>query len=220
MPEFNLQDLRLKEHLSLQDISIITGESKSSLSPKIAKIEESLSVEERVSLHKNILSKKKQFQGKEITDLKNENRRLLIEIDSLRDSKLIPLAEMESFEKGLLAEQLALYRLRRSGLIVFRPESLSKALDLLVQGKSGKYYRCEIKASTVGQCSLSRTKFKLDGGYTTEFYNPSDKIDFFLLVDLIKEFVFVVPFGVFKQTVSITPNGSAYLYRDKFELFE
>lgn len=136
------------------------------------------------------------------------------------------LANLKPWEAGQLCELYALYRLRRFGLEAFRPDSISKALDILVQSPSSdSFYRCEVKGASKGtNVKLARTNYNSKTKeVVSSRYSKDDKIDFFICVLLEYEQVFIVPYEDtldFGKKIHFTPISKFFKYLDRFDLFK
>ena len=136
------------------------------------------------------------------------------------------LADLKPWEAGQLCELFALYKLRRHGLEAFRPDTISKALDILVQSPSGdSFYRCEVKGASKGTTvKLARTNYNSKiKDIVSSKYTQDDKIDFFICVLLEYEQVFIVPFEDtvdFGKTFCFTPISKFFKYLNRFDLFK
>lgn len=155
-------------------------------------------------------------------ELNEENRKYR---ELLQTSLDTPLAEMMPWEYGQLCEIYALYRLRRAGIRAFRPDSTSKALDIIVENTLGEFIRCEVKGCSKGSLvSISRTGYDCESkSFKTSKYPLDDKIDFFICVLLESEQIFIIPYsdtlGVGKS-LTLTPQGHFFKYKDAFHLFD
>lgn len=141
----------------------------------------------------------------------------------LNREAVAPLDVSNTTRIGYLAEQYVRYRVARVGLQFFVPETQSAACDLLIQGPSGKFYRCEVKATGRGSLvKLYTTRYDKSTGKNVRYlYEDRDGIDFFVLVDLTSEAVFVVPFAEYKgrAEVSLEPGCATWAYKDRFDYF-
>lgn len=124
---------------------------------------------------------------------------------------------------GYLAEQYVRYRVARAGLSFFIPEAQAAACDLLVQGPSGAFHRCEIKATARDNSLVNIYTTRYDQATRTNVpykYGEGDRIDFFILVDLKSEVVCVLPFAeaLGRTQVSVAPHCETWQYKDRFDL--
>lgn len=126
-----------------------------------------------------------------------------------------------SNDKGYAAEFLVKYLLIRHGLRFLEPRAQTSALDIVVEGPSGTFYRCEIKATTRGIIGLTRIKNPRGQRPISQRYTAEDGIDFFICVDLVTEHVAVLPWSFAKNyaSVCLNPSSDAWPFLSKFEQF-
>lgn len=143
----------------------------------------------------------------------------------LREStKVTPFPpHVKSLQRGIAAEFFVKYQLTRHGYSFADPTSYSEALDLLVLGPSGSYYRCEIKSCSTGErLHPQRTKYCTKAGKSISTpYSSLDKIDFFIFVTLEYENIFIVPFEEVKGiNLTCSPNGFGWQFKDNYSVFK
>lgn len=121
--------------------------------------------------------------------------------------------------KGYAAEYLVKYQLLRRGLGFLEPRAQSEALDLVVIGPSGKYHRCEIKA--YDQSKKGANLYSTGSQRQAVLYSDSDRIDFFIVVNLAEELIAVLPYPEFRGVYQaiLTPRSIAWPYVGRFDLF-
>lgn len=122
--------------------------------------------------------------------------------------------------KGYAAEAFIKYQLLRRGLGFLEPRAQSEALDLVVIGSSGRYYRCEVKAYMDGR---GANFYSTGSDRVAKPYTKDRLIDFFFVVDLAQELVAVVPLHVVEGRVAkaaISPNSFLYPFINGYQQFE
>jgi hypothetical protein len=160
--------------------------------------------------------------------LVGKHRELLDEVEQLRikcmgEPKTDSL-DMPPHARGVVAEYYVKYMLSRKGIQWCEPKQQSEAFDIGVIGPSGKFYCCEVKGCTKGwSVAIAKTRYvSAERGVVKSRYEPSHNIDFFILVLLEYENIYLVPF---KDTIPIgdsiccSPQGWAWRYKDRFDLF-
>lgn len=147
--------------------------------------------------------------------LRVNNEELLRQIEDFRRPPVLISEGIGPTKIGHIAEYYFRYQLSRRGISFHVPETQSPSLDLLVEGAS-RFYRCEVKGFHKGPARLTCRK---------GFYGPSDHLDFFVLVHLVTEDLFIVPFDVLVDRseisldISSQARDSVISFRDRFELF-
>lgn len=203
--------LREEENLSLSEIRKITGLSKSTLSILLRDL----------PLAKEVISEKHSAAQAAKENLPPK------EVDY--SCYKVPLSEdLKSFQKGYVAEQFVKYLLMKQGLTCFDPPFQTESLDILVQGKSGKFYRCEVKATAVGATiNLMKNKHNFEVGRShivPTKYTEEDNIDLFFAVDLQNELVCVIPSTwVYENNhfkVRVSPGTKVWQFINRFDLIE
>lgn len=121
--------------------------------------------------------------------------------------------------RGYIAELYVKYRLAREDITVCMPPDASPAFDLLVL--ESRPLRCEVKGTTAKEIGVGKTRYT--GGVqklVSSSYKESDRIDFFILVDLNKEDIFIVPAKLLFGSRSMTygPNSLIGKHKDRFDL--
>lgn len=141
------------------------------------------------------------------------------EVQGFKSKIAVMPEDLERTQKGVAAQFYVKYLLTRLGFIIYDPPEGSKGLDLLVE-KGGKFYRCEIKGTTKPDVNVQKSSRKSDTGVAK--YTAEDNIDFFFLVDLTREYVFVVPSRYItdagKSVMRLSPNSDVWQFRDRFDL--
>jgi len=226
------KELRLKG-FSAKDIAIEVGEfSRKTAQNILAEIiftdEEKLQI--RCLNTERMRNAIREGLGKDSRDdskilLRRRVQQLMEIIKVLEEQKAKPRIDivegLETYEKGFIAEELVTYLLHRRGLKCYKPQHLSRACDVLVEGTSGRYYRCEVKGTTVGNVKNTRTHFNIARGYEEQAYSKEvDRIDFWMFVDLATEEVFVVPFDDCpgKKGFATSVFSGLLKYRNRFDL--
>lgn len=124
---------------------------------------------------------------------------------------------------GHIAEQLVLYRLMRRSIEAYKPTSSISGTDILVIA-SGRPIRCEIKSTMRDPPSvrLGRTVARKSIKQQSRVDYAAGIVDFYILVDLQREYIFVIPFHMTagKSSPFLTPGSWAWAYKDKFDLLK
>jgi len=149
------------------------------------------------------------------------------QIKQERLDEVLPLSpQLRAFEKGYVAEQLVFYKLLRQGFECFKPVVTTQAVDLLVKGReSGKIYRCEVKATAAKNRSLSlgQTVYNKDTGKISKApYSEDLGIDIFILVNLLTEEVYVLPFEQAKgrKEYTLSSRGDSVQWINRYDLLK
>ena len=126
-----------------------------------------------------------------------KENKLQAQLDAMRNSLYVLDPKMKPVRKGQVAETFVKYQLERRGISYFEPPSQTEACDILIQGDSGAFYRCEVKSTAVidSVVTFRKSTYKR-GGYKTIGYTKEDKVDFFIAVDLTTEVLAIIPSSV------------------------
>lgn len=145
------------------------------------------------------------------------NNDLLRDIRSeLKKRSSIPcsLSTLPNNEIGRVGENFVRYALSRAGIRYAEPAYNSD--DLLVLGSDGIWKICEIKsAANTNLVGVNRIRYRKG----EHVYVPYEKIDFFILVTLNTEEIFVIPAADMghRRQVCCSPYGFGWKYRFKFD---
>lgn len=139
---------------------------------------------------------------------------------------MVPSTSLEGLgksQRGHVAEALVIYRLRRFGLEVVQPQVPIKGGDILVLGPNRTVNRIEVKGTTnPRQVSVCRMLGRKSAGDEVKTHYLPGEVDFFALVDLIHEHVFIVPYdeiGPKVASYSLLPAAPMWRFKDRFDLF-
>jgi hypothetical protein len=153
--------------------------------------------------------------------LAREVRELTNKLRESEFKKASDIADMFSGNRGHVAESLVLYALQRRGLEVYRPTIPVSGTDFLVfNGKS--YYRIEVKGTSAENLVVHTTHTfarKSVERQCHRIYEPGS-VDFFILVNLIHEHIFVIPFSKILAGSAYTLSSSSDIweFKDRFDL--
>jgi len=229
-----IKDLRINQKMSFSKIATELNIGSTTVAKICNEIEEEhfKTKLERNSFRKDVVNNTHGKLDPKYSNSNSELRRRLkekdSEIESLRNKLLIKSCGMDNIkphDRGLIAQSLVSYKILRMGLEVLSPILPSSSYDICVKGKSGKFYKCEIKSAYNRNCVVSVVKNRyIKGEYTRVIYTMDDEIDFFVLVDLATENLYIVPFSVVnKYSKNIRLNGkgcSVIKYLEDYEQFE
>ena len=126
------------------------------------------------------------------------------------------MADLPSTEKGRVGELFVRYAFARMGIKY--AETPYNSDDLIVLGKDGLWKRCEIKTASKGYLiGLRRTRYR-EGAYVDV---PYEDIDFFVLVALETEEIFIVPYHdvIGKHKICCAPTAMGWKYRLRKDIF-
>jgi hypothetical protein len=129
---------------------------------------------------------------------------------------------VSTIDKGQIGEDLVCYELRRRGFEVHRPWTVTGGTDMFVVSKSDRIIRIEVKSTYSNElCVITKRTFMKDNTWQRRNYDGC-KVDFFILVDLIHENVFVAPAQALKagKTVSLKRNSTAWPWKDAYYLLQ
>lgn len=133
------------------------------------------------------------------------------------------ISELNPYHRGYLAEQLVQYQLRRRGFEVFLPMAPTSGTDLLILLGS-RALRCEVKGTSASnkEVCVQRTLARKSVGVPMSKvgYEPG-QVDFFFLVDIPDENVFVVPasvMGVSPRKITLTDRSVMWQYKDRYDM--
>jgi len=133
-----------------------------------------------------------------------------------------PIAEMSSTGRGSLAEQLVRYRLQRHGLEVLLPILPTTGTDIAVVSPSGKILRVEVKSAIAPSPGLrvARTLARKNRGGPVRGFYDEGLVDFFALVDLLNENVFIVPASEITKPrmFALNPGSEVWKHKDRYDL--
>ncbi|TLX16959.1 hypothetical protein [Rhizobium sp. MHM7A] len=133
-----------------------------------------------------------------------------------------PIAEMSSTGRGALAEQLVRYRFQRHGLEVLLPTLPTTGTDIAVVGPSGKVFRVEVKSAIAPSPGLrvARTLARKNRTGPVRGFYDEGSVDFFALVDLLNENVFILPGSQITKprTFVLNPGSEVWEYKDRYDL--
>lgn len=153
-------------------------------------------------------------------ELLSKVKALEAEIAALRQKEATaPIAEgMNPTSIGMLAEDLVYYQLRRRGFEVMRPMAFTSGTDLMVI-RPDRYLRVEVKATTDPTYKVTIKCGRYDDGYKQSAYEAG-LVDFFCLVDLKHENVFVLPAAevVGMPTYVLSPKSRIWANKDRYDL--
>lgn len=134
--------------------------------------------------------------------------------------ELHALRNLSPLVRGYAAELYVQYYLTRRGIVFTLHPFPTVGTDIVVHGLSGKTYSCEIKASTSHQVKINRTRPCSRGveqrGYKT------DEVDFFILVTLAEENVFIVPSTEVTRIgheFCCSERGYGWQFKDRLDFF-
>lgn len=217
-----IHSLRLEGHSS-QEISDLTGVPFTTTVRRVRQFDKTLSPEQTAFINDRIKEKTRLRVHESHAKRRGVAASVSPAIKAGKQPGWGRLQEVSPTRRGIVGEFYAKYYLARHGLEVAEPSFLSEALDLLVLGASGKVYRCEVKASSKGNVvRIHRTRYS-KGSLHEQGYAESDRIDFFILVTLEDEGVYIVPFSEY-QTIGVHVTCSEFShvskYRDAIHLFE
>lgn len=213
--------LRVEEHKSLSEIVKLTGISKSTLSVLLRDypVDDSFLDEKRLSAWTKGMAIRSESQANKLDTEILEARS---EFSLMLDERLTTITKVD---RGMLGELYTKYILSKLGFQFLEPRLLLEALDLVVIGQSGKFYRCEIKSSGIDSLvHVSRTKYDKDNPlkYQSVGYTKEDNVDLFIVLDLNLELIAVIPaWELIGKPIKfkLNPRTRFWKYVNRFDLF-
>lgn len=127
------------------------------------------------------------------------------------------LARLSRLEIGSLAEDLAFYKLRRHGLDAYRPLHPARYDFVVIEGSVA--FKIQVKSTISNKPSARLLRNSYDRGAKAVKYKL-EEVDFFILVDLFNENVFVVPHKelIGRNAVALRPGSDIWIYKDRYDL--